>query len=78
VYTSGTVRQVYRKKWVAGDEHKVFHLDAEIVETQSPTNAGDSGGPLVNDRAELVGVTQGGTLRGDLVNFFRLFSKACG
>jgi S1-C subfamily serine protease len=53
VYTSGTVRQVYRKHWETeeGSQH-----EALIVETQSPTNPGDSGGPLVNDQGALVGV----------------------
>jgi S1-C subfamily serine protease len=60
VYTSGTVRQVYHKQWSADiGGGKSLHLNAQVIETQSPTNPGDSGGPLVNDRGELVGVTQG-------------------
>jgi S1-C subfamily serine protease len=62
VYTSGTVRQVYHKRWKAKLRDRIIDLDTQVVETQSPTNHGDSGGPLVNDRAELVGVTQGGTM----------------
>jgi S1-C subfamily serine protease len=61
VYTPGTVRQVYHKQWSADiGGGKSLPLNAQVIETQSPTNPGDSGGPLVNDRGELVGVTQGG------------------
>lgn len=62
VYTSGTCRQVYHKKFVAGSKRagdNGFEVDARIVETQSPVNSGDSGGPVVNDKGELVAVTQG-------------------
>jgi S1-C subfamily serine protease len=58
LYTQGTVRQVYTKKWRPGGEDG-FDIEAKIVETQSPVNHGDSGGPVVNDRGELVAVTQG-------------------
>jgi HEAT repeat protein/S1-C subfamily serine protease len=62
VYAPGIVRQVYHKRWRARGEENgpISEHEADIVETQSPTNHGDSGGPLVNDRGELVGVTQGG------------------
>jgi S1-C subfamily serine protease len=60
VYSKGDVRQVYHKVWKAGGSgDREYEFDAQVVETQSPTNAGDSGGPVVNDRGELVGVTQG-------------------
>jgi predicted Zn finger-like uncharacterized protein len=67
VYTSGTVRQVYHYQWgtTDGGSH-----EAQIVETQNPTNHGDSGGPLVNARGELVGVTQGGSSAAQLVSIF--------
>jgi S1-C subfamily serine protease len=60
-YTQGTVRQVYKKRFVAGGRNGEgsFEVDARIVETQSPVNAGDSGGPVVDDRGKLVAVTQG-------------------
>lgn len=48
IYTSGTVRQVYRKQ----------DSNMQVIETQSPLNPGDSGGPVVNDRGELVGVNR--------------------
>jgi len=74
IYTSGTVRQVYKKKYRSGggDGKPTLEIEARVVETQSPTNRGDSGGPLVNDRAELVAVTQGGHFSGDtrLVSYF--------
>jgi hypothetical protein len=57
VYTSGTVRQVYRKKWKAREGTTTVEHEAHVVETQSPINAGDSGGPVVNDKGEVVGVT---------------------
>jgi tetratricopeptide (TPR) repeat protein len=56
VYTSGTVRQVYRARVDYGDGQV---CDFVRVETQSPINAGDSGGPVANDRGELVAVNQG-------------------
>ncbi len=59
LYTAGRVRQVYHKQWRSGAGDRVFQLDSDVVETQSPINPGDSGGPLVNNRCELVGVTQG-------------------
>ena len=70
VYTPGKVRQVYHKKWKAkiGDEEATF--EADIVETDSATNPGDSGGPLVNDKAQLVGVTQGGAVNARLLSTF--------
>jgi S1-C subfamily serine protease/HEAT repeat protein/ribosomal protein S27E len=67
VYAPGVVRTLYHKKWIAiGGGTKRSEHEADIIETQSPTNPGDSGGPLVNDRGELVGVTQGGSAGGGL------------
>jgi HEAT repeat protein len=70
VYTSGTVRQVYHKKWEARGGNRTYQMDAQVVETQSPTNPGDSGGPLVNDRGELVGVTHGGAIFAQALSLF--------
>jgi S1-C subfamily serine protease len=70
VYTPGKVRQVYHKKWSAKAGNDVLNFEARIIETDSPTNAGDSGGPLVNDKAELVGVTQGGATNANLLSTF--------
>jgi S1-C subfamily serine protease len=70
VYTSGTVRAVYHKKWRAKAGEEILEFDSQIVETQSPTNQGDSGGPLVNDHGELVGVTQGGAANAQLLSTF--------
>ena len=77
VYTQGVVRSVYRKKWksTGGDGTLTTH-DAEILETQSPTNHGDSGGPLVNDRGEMVGVTQGGDSEAHLISIFISLNEA--
>jgi tetratricopeptide (TPR) repeat protein len=66
VYTSGTVRQVYRQrvKYAGGQE-----VDARMIETQSPINPGDSGGPVVNDQGELVGVTASHRTDAQLVSY---------
>ena len=70
-YVNGTVRQVYRKKWEAAlSKTKTARFEAQVIETDTPTNPGDSGGPLLNDKGELVGVTQGGALNASLVSFF--------
>ena len=54
VYTSGTVRAVYKKQFRTGaGDH-----DFMVVETQSPINTGDSGGPVVNKAGELVAISQ--------------------
>lgn len=54
VFTSGTVRAVYKKQFRTGaGDH-----DFTVVETQSPINTGDSGGPVVNSAGELVAVSQ--------------------
>jgi S1-C subfamily serine protease len=70
LYTSGMVRQVYRKEWSVRSGDRKFDFRARVVETSSPTNAGDSGGPLVNDRGELVAITQGGAADAQLLSFF--------
>jgi tetratricopeptide (TPR) repeat protein len=66
VYTSGTVRQVYRRKlkYAGGQE-----VDARMLETQSPINPGDSGGPVVNDKGELVGVSASHRTDAQLVSY---------
>jgi S1-C subfamily serine protease len=70
VYTPGKVRQVYQRRWVARAGREEFQFEARIIETDSPTNPGDSGGPLANDRAELVGVTQGGATQAASLSTF--------
>ncbi|CAN5469684.1 hypothetical protein BH10PLA2_BH10PLA2_31570 [soil metagenome] len=70
LYTQGTVRQVYEKRWRVRIGSSTLDFAARVVETQSPTNPGDSGGPLVNDRGELVGVTQGMAVDASLLSLF--------
>ncbi len=54
IYTSGTVRSVYKKQFRTGaGDH-----DFTVVETQSPINTGDSGGPVVNANGELIAISQ--------------------
>lgn len=70
VYTPGKVRQTYNKKWQAKLDGSTVTFQAKVIETDSPTNPGDSGGPLVNDKAQLVGVTQGGVIDAQSVSIF--------
>jgi tetratricopeptide (TPR) repeat protein len=71
VYSSGTVRSVYDKRWTMPlhGPKRLVPLAARVVETQLPLNPGDSGGPVVNDRGELVAVTHGGAAGADLINW---------
>ncbi len=66
VYTSGTVRAVYQKKFRTGAGEHNF----KVVETQSPINSGDSGGPVVNENGELVAVSQAIATKARLVSYF--------
>jgi S1-C subfamily serine protease len=75
-YTDGSVKAVYQKKMKAQakpNDPNAFTIDARIIETSSATNKGDSGGPLMNDKAELVGVTQGMLVGGDDVRPISFF-----
>ena len=56
IYSSGLIRQVYRKEWRYVDGPARV---ARVIEMQSPINPGHSGGPVVNDSGELVGVVSG-------------------
>ena len=65
VYTSGTIRSVYQKKFRTGaGEH-----DFKVVETQAPINSGDSGGPVVNGKGELVAISQAISPKARLVSY---------
>ena len=65
VFTSGTVRSVYQKKFRTGSgEH-----DFKVVETQSPINSGDSGGPVVNNDGQLVAISQAIAPKARLVSY---------
>lgn len=67
VFSSGTVRQVYRRKFSYATGQQV---DAEVVESQSPINPGDSGGPVVNGDGKLIGVAASQTQGAELFNLF--------
>jgi serine protease Do len=65
VFTSGTVRSVYKKQFRTGSgEH-----DFMVVETQSPINSGDSGGPVVNNKGELVAIAQAVSPKASLISY---------
>lgn len=65
VYTSGTVRSVYQKKFKSSHgEH-----DFMALETQSPIKPGDSGGPIVDEQGKLVGLAQSFSPQSPLVSF---------
>lgn len=65
VYTSGTVRAVYKKRFHTGAGHHEFM----VVETQSPLNSGDSGGPVVDSTGRLIGVAQAVSKKGNLISY---------
>ena len=67
VYTSGTVRQVYRTKTKMSNGQVCEYLR---VETQSPTNPGDSGGPVVNDAGEIVAINHASLESASLMTYF--------
>ena len=65
IYTSGTVRSVYEKKFRSDHgEH-----DFKVVETQTPIRRGDSGGPVVNADGKLVGIAQSFSSQSPLIGF---------
>jgi serine protease Do len=65
VYTSGTVRAVYKKQFRTGaGEHEFM-----VVETQSPLNSGDSGGPVLDASGKLTGIAQSVAKRGKLISY---------
>lgn len=66
IYTTGVVRQVYRRQALLPDQI----VDAMVVETQAPVNAGNSGGPVVNDAGELAAVVSFGRTDANLVECF--------
>ena len=65
VYTSGTVRSVYDKKFKSNHGEHEFR----VVETQSPIKPGDSGGPVVNAEGKLVAIAQSFSPQNTLVSF---------
>ncbi len=65
VYTSGTVRSVYDKKFKSNHGQHEFR----VVETQSPIQPGDSGGPIVNAEGKLVAIAQSFSPSNSLVSY---------
>lgn len=65
VYTAGTVRSVYEKKFKSNHgEH-----DFAAVETQSLIKPGDSGGPIVDEDGKLVAIAQSFSPQSPLISF---------
>lgn len=65
VYTSGTVRSVYNKKFKSNHgEH-----DFRVVEIQSPIKPGDSGGPVVDAEGKLIAIAQSFSPENALVSY---------
>lgn len=65
VYTSGTVRSVYEKKFNSDHGKHEF----KVVETQTPIKPGDSGGPVVNAQGKLVAIAQSFSPNFNLVSY---------
>ncbi|MCM2373292.1 S1 family peptidase [Aporhodopirellula aestuarii] len=65
VYTSGTVRSVYDKKFNSDHGKHEF----KVVETQTPIKPGDSGGPVVNSQGKLVAIAQSFSPNFNLVSY---------
>jgi hypothetical protein len=65
VYTSGTVRSVYDKKFKSNHGEHEFR----VVEVQSPIKPGDSGGPVVNAEGKLIGIAQSFSPENALVSY---------
>lgn len=62
IYTTRKVEKVGRAKFTstggAGSNLRM-EVNAKMIFTDTPSRQGESGGPLFNDKAELVGITQG-------------------
>lgn len=67
VYTTGVVKQVYKKRSTLSDHQTVF---ARVVEAQADVNKGNSGGPVLNDRGEVVAVISSGSATANAVQSF--------
>jgi hypothetical protein len=65
VYTGGTVRSVYDKKFKSNHGQHDF----KVVETQSPIKPGDSGGPVVNAEGKLAAIAQSFSPQMNLVSY---------
>ncbi len=65
VYTGGTVRSIYNKKFRSSYGEHEFR----ILETQSPIKQGDSGAPVVNEAGKLIGIAQSFSPSSPLVSY---------
>lgn len=67
VHSEGAVRQRQHKEYLVGGGKEALHVNAYVLDTQTPINPGDSGGPVVNIRGELVGINHAHNTRDQLV-----------
>jgi putative serine protease PepD len=51
-YTEGTISQLHKNfNWTYSEE---IELEADVIQTHTPSNPGNSGGPLFNDKGKLI------------------------
>ena len=66
-FTYGVISQLRNNyKWVYDGN---VNLQADVIQTQTPSNPGNSGGPLFNDKGELIGINSFGSPGSDGLNF---------
>ncbi|MDA7979614.1 MAG: tetratricopeptide repeat protein [Pirellulales bacterium] len=67
VYTTGVVKQVYKKRSQLSDNQVVF---ARVVEAQAAVNRGNSGGAVLDDHGEVIAVISSGSSVANSVESF--------
>lgn len=67
VHSEGAVRQRQHKEYMVGGGGDALHINAYVLDTQTPINPGDSGGPVVNASGRLVGINHSHSVNDRLV-----------
>jgi S1-C subfamily serine protease len=68
VYSSGVVRKVYNKTFIARyGRDLTLEISSRVIESSSPVSSATGGGPCVIDRGELVGLALGDLAGGEPV-----------
>ena len=66
-FTYGVISQLRKNyNWTYSAE---IELEADVIQTQTPSNPGNSGGPLFDDRGKLIGINSFGSPGSDGLNF---------